>query len=198
MLIEFYRSAITQAALKSQLRGFLSFCLRHLRISKVWRRALVTISKPSKLREDPMNDCPISLLCVPYKILERLIKACVKPLSVHCSCWAGLILTWEFNRGSISFAYPKHWGLFWSKKRQCRVSRSDSGLWHCLALLPHLQAAQTIIGNRPTRSGLNPKIQARIRPESKTDFKLYTAWKSPKVRLIRNGCQGRSLRDAIL
>ena len=52
--------------LKFWLRGFLSPCLRQLKIPKVWRRALVeTIFKPSKLVEDPQSYHPISLLCVP-------------------------------------------------------------------------------------------------------------------------------------
>ena len=68
------------AALKSWLRGFLSFCLRHLKIPKVWRRALeITISKLKKPVENPKSYRPISLLCVPYKILERLIHARVEP-----------------------------------------------------------------------------------------------------------------------
>ena len=69
------------AALKSWLRDFLSSCLRRLKIPKIWRRALVVaIPKPGKPMEDPNSYRPISLVCVPYKILERLIYARVKPL----------------------------------------------------------------------------------------------------------------------
>ena len=69
------------AALKSWLRGFLSSCLRRLKIPKIWRRALVVaIPKPGKPVGDPKSYRPISLLCVPYKILEWLIYACVEPL----------------------------------------------------------------------------------------------------------------------
>ena len=69
------------AALKLWLRDFLSSCLRRLKISKIWRRALVvTIPKPAKPVGDPKSYRPKSLLCVPYKILERLIYALVKPL----------------------------------------------------------------------------------------------------------------------
>ena len=68
-------------ALKSWLRGFLSSCLRQLKIPKVWRRALVVaIPKPKKPVEDQKNYRPISLLCVPYKILERLIYARIEPI----------------------------------------------------------------------------------------------------------------------
>ena len=69
------------AALKSWLRDFLSSCLRRLKIPKIWRRALVVaIPKPMKPVGDPKSYRPISLLCVPYKILERLIYARVEPL----------------------------------------------------------------------------------------------------------------------
>ena len=68
-------------ALKSGLRGFLSSCLRQLKILKIWRRALVVaIPKPKKPVEDPKSYRPISLLCVPYKILERLIYARIEPI----------------------------------------------------------------------------------------------------------------------
>ena len=69
------------AALKSWLCGFLSPCLRHLKIPKVCRRALVVaVPEPKKPVEDPKSYRPISLLCVPYKILERLIHARVEPI----------------------------------------------------------------------------------------------------------------------
>ena len=69
------------AALKSWLGDFLSSCLRRLKIPKIWRRALVVaIPKPGKPVGDPKSYRPISLLCVPYKILERLIYARVEPL----------------------------------------------------------------------------------------------------------------------
>ena len=68
-------------ALKTWLRDFLSSCLRRLKIPKIWRRALVvTIPKPAKPVGDPKSYRPISLPCVPYKILNRLIYACVEPL----------------------------------------------------------------------------------------------------------------------
>ena len=54
------------AALKSWLRDFLSFGLRRLKISKIWRRALVVaIAKLTKLVGDPKSYRPISLLCIP-------------------------------------------------------------------------------------------------------------------------------------
>ena len=70
-----------RAVLKSWLRDFLSSCLRRLKIFKIWRRALVVaIPKPTKPVGDPKSYRPISLLCVPYKILERLIYTRVEPL----------------------------------------------------------------------------------------------------------------------
>ena len=67
--------------MKSWLRGFLSSCLRQLKIPKVWRRALVVaIPKSKKPVGDPKSYRLISLLCVPYKILERLIYARIEPI----------------------------------------------------------------------------------------------------------------------
>ena len=69
------------AALKSWLRDFVSSCLRRLKILKIWRRALVVaIPKPRKPVGDPKSYRPISLLCVSYKVLERLIYVRVEPL----------------------------------------------------------------------------------------------------------------------
>ena len=69
------------AVLKHWLRDFLSSCLRQLKIPKIWRRALVvTIPKPTKPVGDPKSYQPISLLCVLYKILKRLIYTRVEPL----------------------------------------------------------------------------------------------------------------------
>ena len=69
------------AALKSWLRDFISSCLRRLKIPKIWRRELVVaIPKPAKPVGDPKSYRPITLLCIPYKILERLIYARGEPL----------------------------------------------------------------------------------------------------------------------
>jgi len=55
--------------------------MRQLKIPKIWRRALlIAIPKPAKPSGDPKSYRPISLLCVSFKILERLIYARVDPL----------------------------------------------------------------------------------------------------------------------
>ena len=52
-----------------------------LKIPKIWRRAvMVAIPKRMKPVGEPKSYRPISLLFVPYKILERLIYARVEPL----------------------------------------------------------------------------------------------------------------------
>ena len=57
--------------------------MRQLKIPKIWRRALVVaIPKPEKPLGDPKSYRPISLLCVLFKILERLIYARVDP-NIH-------------------------------------------------------------------------------------------------------------------
>jgi len=55
--------------------------MRHFKIPKVWRRALlVAIPTPEKPLADPKSYRPISLLCAPFKILERFIYARVEPI----------------------------------------------------------------------------------------------------------------------
>jgi len=69
---------------------FLTSCMRQLKIPKIWKRALiVAIPKPEKPLGDPKTYHPISLLCVPFKILERLIYARVDPIIDP------LLLPWE-------------------------------------------------------------------------------------------------------
>ena len=63
------------------VRKFFSFCLERTVIPKIWRRAtVVAILKPNKPADDPKSYRPISLLCVFYKILERLILARINPV----------------------------------------------------------------------------------------------------------------------
>ena len=66
------------ASMKSWLNKFLSSCMRDLKLPKIWIRAtVVAIPKPIK----PLRSYkPISLLCTPFKILERLIYNCDKPI----------------------------------------------------------------------------------------------------------------------
>ena len=117
--------------LKSWLRGFLSSCLRQLKILKVWRRALVVvIPKPSKPVVDPKSCRPISLLYVLYKILERLIynriESMVNPPLLpkeqagfrHGKSTVDQVVLLTQNNDDSSEA----------KKSRCPVCRSDSCL----------------------------------------------------------------------
>jgi len=71
----------TGSALKSWFCDFLSSCMRQLKIPKIWRRALMVASpKPEKSLGHPESYRHISLLCVPFKIHERLIYARVETI----------------------------------------------------------------------------------------------------------------------
>ncbi|KAE8295720.1 hypothetical protein D5F01_LYC06657 [Larimichthys crocea] len=61
------------------LRSFFSACLQHSKLPKIWRRAKV-ITLPNKPSDDPKGYRPISLLCVPFKLLECLILTCLSPV----------------------------------------------------------------------------------------------------------------------
>ena len=67
--------------IKSWLRKFLSSCLCQLRIPKVWKRSLVlAIPKLNKPMNDAKSYRPISLLCIPYQVLEKLIYTRIEPV----------------------------------------------------------------------------------------------------------------------
>ena len=63
------------------LCAFLSACLQKSKLPRTWRRAVViALLKPNKPPEDPKSYRPISLLCVPLKILERMINSRIEPV----------------------------------------------------------------------------------------------------------------------
>ena len=63
------------------LKEFYSSCLNKLTIPKIWRRAtIIALPQPNKPTDNPKNYRPISLLCVPFKVLERLLLACLDPI----------------------------------------------------------------------------------------------------------------------
>ena len=54
------------------LSELFSQCMHSLRLPNVWRRAdIIAVLKPNKSADDAKNYRPISLLCVPLKLLER-------------------------------------------------------------------------------------------------------------------------------
>ena len=72
-----HQSAKTTAWLCS----FPTSCFRRSKLPKTWRRAtVVALLKPNKPAQDPKSYRPISLLCVPFKILERMIQSRIDPV----------------------------------------------------------------------------------------------------------------------
>ena len=55
--------------------------MHSLRLPKVWRRAdIIAVLKPNKSADDVKNYRPISLLCVPLKLLGRLFLSRLDPV----------------------------------------------------------------------------------------------------------------------
>ena len=100
------------SAHKSWFCDFLNSCMRPLKIPKIWRRALVVaISKPEKPLGDPKSYRPLSLLCVSFKILERLIY--VRERNNHrptAPTGAGGLPTREVGRRPGHPVDAGHWG----------------------------------------------------------------------------------------
>ena len=67
------------------LGEFYSHCLSHLQFPKIWCCADVSaILKPKKLADDVKSYRPISLLCVPLKLLECLLLTRIEPVIDPC------------------------------------------------------------------------------------------------------------------
>lgn len=63
------------------LRKLLSYFLQSNKLPKIWKIAkVVAVVKPNKPADAPGSYRPISLLCVAYKLFERLIYNRIKPV----------------------------------------------------------------------------------------------------------------------
>ena len=63
------------------LRLFLSDCLTTCTIPAVWKTAKVVATlKPNKEESDPKSYRPISLLCLTYKLMERIVLTRINPI----------------------------------------------------------------------------------------------------------------------
>jgi len=63
------------------LTVFINTCFHTNRIPNVWRRAsVIALLKPGKLDTSPKSYRPISLLCITFKLTERLILNRINPI----------------------------------------------------------------------------------------------------------------------
>ncbi|CAJ1064708.1 hypothetical protein NHX12_012799 [Xyrichtys novacula] len=79
------------------LCAFFTSCYGKLKLPKTWRSAfLIALPKPNRPAEDPKSYRPISMLCVPLKILERMTHSRNEPVvdSQHPNWFP----TWKINR----------------------------------------------------------------------------------------------------
>ena len=118
------------------LRILLLNCLFTKKLPKVWKMAKVIAAlKPNKPADKPGSYRPISFLCIPYKLYERLLynriklvietvlpeeQAGFRPNS--CTLDQAALLTED-----IETSFDK------KLKAGCCVCQSFSYIWHCLA-----------------------------------------------------------------
>ena len=68
-------------AVTKRLCQYMSTCLGRCKIPKIWRKAtVIAFPKRNKPKDDPKSYRPISLLCIPFKLLERMIHGCINPI----------------------------------------------------------------------------------------------------------------------
>jgi len=151
------------SALKPWFCDFLTSCMHQLNMPKIWRRALMfAIPKPEKPLKDPKSDRAISLLCVHFKILERLIHARVEPIidPLLSQEQAGFSYGWS-TVDQVTLLTQAIGDSFQAKKRAGAVffdlKATCDTVWHrfltckLLRLLPDMQMVRMImemVGNR--------------------------------------------------
>ena len=104
------------AALKSWLCGFLSSCLRHLKIPKFWRRALVVaIPKPKKLVEDPKSYRPISLSRTQKALRKKLSTRVALLRRLAGSGWDAGAKTLRISALSLVYSTAEYYAPVWCR-----------------------------------------------------------------------------------
>ena len=147
------------------LCSFFTSCFQRSKLPKTWRRAaVIALLKPGKTAEDPKAYRPISLLCVPLKILERMILSRIEPvvdpqLPREQACFpAG-----QINSRSSNPAHPGHRGQL-SGQRQSwgSVARPNGRIWHRLAPWTSPEAAEDnprpAYGEVPNGDAVQPQL----------------------------------------
>ena len=78
------------------LCSFCFLCLRPSKLPKIWRWAIKIIAfpEPNKPLDDPKGYWPIALLCVPYKIMERLLHTHLDPVIVPATAEGPVCQQW--------------------------------------------------------------------------------------------------------
>ena len=67
-------SYMKEIAATKWLCQYMSSCLERCKIPQIWRKAtVIALPKPNKPKDDPKSYRPISLLCIPFKLFERMI-----------------------------------------------------------------------------------------------------------------------------
>ena len=67
------------------LRQFFNHCLKTITVPKIWKLSkVIAVPKPKKPPDNPSSYRPVSLLCIPLKLYERLIYDRIQPITESC------------------------------------------------------------------------------------------------------------------
>ena len=139
-----------EAALKSWLCGFLSSCLHHLKLPKIWRRALVVaIPKPMKRVEDPRAIAPSLCSVSPTRSSRGSFTPVSSPLSTRDS------FETKKKAGAVFVDLTAAYDTVWHRGLTCKLLR----------LLPDKHMVQMImelIRNRSFTLSIGDSKQSRL------------------------------------
>ena len=170
------------------LRVFMTNCMQHTKIPKIWRRAkIIAILKPGKNPDEAASYHPITLLLVGYKLLKRLIYNRLLPVvDPQLSCeQAGFRPRRSTVEQAVKLTEDINTAFETGKK--------------CGAVLVDLSAAYNTVWHR----GLTLKMLCLIRSKhmvrfvqeliTNRSFKLHADKDMSKTYTIKNGVQGSIL-----
>ena len=110
---------------KSWLMDMLKECTRTKHIPSIWRNAKV-IAIPIKPGKDPKSYRPISMMCITYKLYERLILMRIPPLSMR---------SWQKTKqASYMVVHVLASSLTWPRYRRRLRKKDDNRCSICISI----------------------------------------------------------------
>jgi len=191
----YFTGVCTPCRLSSQIlvMQFPHFLHAPTQIPKIWRRALVVgIPMPEKLLGDSKSYRPISLLLVPFQILDRLTYARVEPIidSKISEEQAG-VRYGKSTLDQITLLTQDIEHSFPAKKKGGAVFLNLTALydtvWHCkrLRLLPDRNMVRMWVWQKKKSSTiLSSSVQIINLPIDCTAWRLWIMWQSTGLSTV--------------
>ena len=153
-------------AVTKWLCHIMSTCLERCKILKIWRKAtVIALPKRNNPKDDPKNYRLISLLCIPFKLLERMIHGPINPIidpqlpheqAGFCKSWLTVDQVTLLTAGTVLVDLTAAYDTMWHRGLTLKL------LW----MLPDIHMVHSIvklISNRSFVLKTSDGQQSRLR-----------------------------------